>query len=357
MPPKKRARKHDAAPPAATEEPVSKLPLPPGANTGMLFDLPAEVWLEIISHFTSVRIPTLQISSEPLLPSSTLERQEALRALSQTCRHFRALFLPELWDRVEVCASKNQKEVPKFKRSEDVHIRGTWYKTIANALETRSNGLKNSPEHAQFVHTVSVALSRYQHVAVLSSFVQCLLALPNLHTIQILRAHTEMTTHLKNAFEGHTIRQVQTIVLPDHAHNVLRSCPEVRSVMCNYGDGGKLVSAIQKVCKKVERLDGFKPDDKLMKRLVKAVPNLQEIRFGRRVELDSLAMLSTLKHLRLIELDVEDGLIPHVTKCIELAKELLRKTKDRGVQKPCLRLRHSPSRGIGWVEEIDLMIA
>ncbi|KAG6817168.1 hypothetical protein H0H87_012129 [Tephrocybe sp. NHM501043] len=206
--------------------------------------------------------------------------------------------------------------------------------------------------------TASVALTRCQYITVLPAFVQCLLALPNLNTLQILRAHTQMTTHLKNAFEGHVIRQVRTVVLPNYAHNILRSCPEVRSVMCNYGDGGKLVTAIQKVCKKVERLEGFKPDENMMKRLVKAVPNLQEIRFGHQVDPKTLAMLSTLKHLRAIELNVPATRTPEVDKCIGLAKDFLRKAKDRGVQKPCLRLRYAPpyKPGQGWVEELDVMV-
>ncbi|KAG6856136.1 hypothetical protein H0H87_007196 [Tephrocybe sp. NHM501043] len=298
MAPKKRARNSDPAPSAAaaTDDPVPESPLSPDANTGIVFDLPAEIWLEILSHFTSVRIPTLRISNRALLPSSTLERQRVLKVLSQTCRQFRASFLPELWGRFEVCTTKAHEEHPmhSLKTSvlgmeDDFYYSGAWYKTIAQALETRSNGLRNSPMHAKLVHTVSVALTRCQHTTTLPAFVQCLLTLPNLHTLQILRAHTQMTTHLKNAFEGHPLSQVRTVVLPDHAHNVLRSCPEVRRVICNDGDGGKLVSAIQKECKKVERLEGFKPDDKLMKRLVKAVPNLQEIHFGQEVDLVCLS--------------------------------------------------------------------
>ncbi|KAG6907292.1 hypothetical protein DXG01_009485 [Tephrocybe rancida] len=361
MSPKKRARKSDPAPSAAAGEPRPKAPLPPDANTGVVFTLPTEIWLEILSYLPSVRIPTLRISSSPVLPASTLARQQGLRALSQTCRQFRTLFLPQLWDRFEVCATKRQQETPLHHSNdvqgmEGVFVSGAWYKSIAEALETRSNGLRNSPEHAKLVHKVSVALTRCQSGTVLPAFVRCLMALPNLDTLQVLRAHTQMTTHLKDAFEGHVIRQVRTVVLPDHAHNVLRSCPEVRSVVCNCGDGGKLVSAIQKECKKVEKLAGFGPDEKMMKRLVKAVPNLQEIHLSSlRMELKTIGMLGSLKHLRVIELDIPASSTPENTKCIGLAKELLRKARDRGVQKTCLRLRHLSASGSGSrVEELEI---
>lgn len=114
MPPRKRARQTvDSSPPKDAPDMATKSHLPPDANTGVVFELPNEIWLEILSYFSSVRIPTLKISHAPLLSSSTLERAHALRALSQTCRAFRALFLPELWERFEVCATPKQIENPQ----------------------------------------------------------------------------------------------------------------------------------------------------------------------------------------------------------------------------------------------------
>jgi hypothetical protein len=76
-----------------------------------------------------------------------------------------------------------------------------------------------------------------------------------------------MTTHLKNGFANTNIPSVRKIILPSWAHEVLRCCPEVTHVICNRGDGSKLISAIAKSCKKVEILDGFVLDDeKILKR-------------------------------------------------------------------------------------------
>ncbi|KAF5370514.1 hypothetical protein D9615_010330 [Tricholomella constricta] len=320
MPPRKRARKNDQKPtkkatsPQLASSPAAAKPLiPSGSNLRPIFEVPNELWLEILSYFPSVRIPTMRIADTPVLPSSTLARQQALRTLSQTCHTFRNRFLPELWDRFEVCTTPGQIEAPNavteilFGPSEDefdIEVYSAWYKDISRALERKSNGLSTSPELAKLVHKVSVVLTRCSAVTVLGAFVRCLHALPNLHTLQVLRAHTKMTTHLKNAFEGHKFPAVQTICLPDHAHNVLRSCPEVVNVICNNGDGSKLVSAIAKECKKVERLEGFRPDDKLMKRIIRAVPNMRQIQIGPNAEI--LDMLSSAKHLQYIK--IETGL-------------------------------------------------
>ena len=75
-----------------------------------------------------------------------------------------------------------------------------------------------------------------------------------------------MTTPLKTYFEGRALPQIDTIVLPNWAHNVLRACPEVRHVTCSGDDGGKLVSAIGASCKNVEVLLGIRPDKAIINR-------------------------------------------------------------------------------------------
>ncbi|KAG5340348.1 hypothetical protein C0989_002078 [Termitomyces sp. Mn162] len=380
MPPRKRARQTalEDAP-----EPAPKSPLPLDANTKGVFDLPDEIWLEILSHFSSVRIPTLRLNDAPLLSSSTLEREHALRALTQTCRAFRAFLLPELWVRFEVLSASTGQQNP-----DDFDIAGAWYRDIAEALEKRSNGLRQSPYHANYVRIVSVALTRCKPATALDAFVRCLKVLPNLHTLQILRAHSQMTTHLKNAFGQHKIPQVRTIVLPDYAHNVLRACPEVRVVMCNCEEGSKLIGAIAKECKKVQVLRGFYPNVNMMKSMsmrfgysgkihcslasyvgiVRGVPNLEEISMGCS-DVKIIEMLSPLKHLRAIEICVVSQALSNkesgreyaleIIKCLTAAKKiLLNKTngKNENEKKQIwLRVRHHESRhGKATVKEVPL---
>ncbi|KAG6876784.1 hypothetical protein C0993_000445 [Termitomyces sp. T159_Od127] len=293
MPPQKRVRPtDDDPPPDAAPEPVPKA-------VGVVFELPNEIWLEVLSYFCSVRVPTLKVPHAPLLSSSTLERAHALRALSQTCRA-RAVFLPQLWERLEVnpCASfANATPIPRVNR-----LLSLWSMVQIHrpSSRKRSRGLAHSPDHAKHVRTVSVALTRCKAPTALAAFAQCLKALPRLHTLQILRAHTQMTAHLKRALAfaplALALPQVHTVVLPTHTHNVLRACPAARAVMCNCGDGGKLVGAIANACREVRVLRGFEPDVNMMKRFVKGVPNLDEISLNCADDATIISMLSPLAH-------------------------------------------------------------
>jgi len=106
---------------------------------------------------------------------------------------------------------------------------------------------------------MSVILSHYSTARVLPACVRAIEALPNLHTLQIVRTDPKMSTLLKNAFKGHVFRQIRTISLPSHAHHILRCCPEVRRVIgINRLDSRSLISAIAKRCKKVEEVQGFR---------------------------------------------------------------------------------------------------
>lgn len=93
---------------------------------------------------------------------------------------------------------------------------------------------------------------------VLPAFATCLKALPNLHTLQVIHAHSQMTTPLKKAFEKVSLPQIKTLILPSCAHNILRSCPNVTDLTCNAEDGKKLVTALtQASIRNVEVIQGI----------------------------------------------------------------------------------------------------
>lgn len=142
---------------------------------------------------------------------------------------------------------------------------------------------------------MTVSLTRYQFTKILPAFVNALEMLPNLHTLRICHAHSQMSTHLKGSFEGHVFPQIKTVVLPSAAHIILRSCPNVKDVTNIEEDGTKLASAICKECPQVERVSNFrvanftlksmsppirrflgaKPEDASMIGLAKALPKLR----------------------------------------------------------------------------------
>ena len=106
---------------------------------------------------------------------------------------------------------------------------------------------------------MSAAPPHNSTATILPAWVRAIEALPNLHTLQIGGTHRQISTLLKNAFEGHIFPQVRTISLPSHAHHILRCCPEVKKVISSDRlDSRSLVSAIAKHCKKVEEVQGFR---------------------------------------------------------------------------------------------------
>ena len=113
----------------------------------------------------------------------------------------------------------------------------------------------------------NVCLTRYHTEDILPAFASCLEILPNLHTLQIVHAHSQMATALKNAFQRRSYPQIRKVVMPSVAHHILKCCPEVREVVCTQEDGRKLITALKAGhCSKVEVLEGFIPDDPMMKR-------------------------------------------------------------------------------------------
>ncbi len=114
---------------------------------------------------------------------------------------------------------------------------------------------------------VSVTLTRYSTDTVIPAFVRCLKILPNLHTLYLIHAHSQMTTALKKGFKGHSIPQIKTLIIPSCAHEVLRSCTGANRVTCNEDSGGKLVTAIKAGCPHVQALMHVYPGDGILERM------------------------------------------------------------------------------------------
>jgi len=75
------------------------------ANTTGFPALPTELLLEIVSHFPAIPLPMGRRDRASVYPASFLEKPRILRALSQMCRSLRSIFLPYVWQKIEVCAN------------------------------------------------------------------------------------------------------------------------------------------------------------------------------------------------------------------------------------------------------------
>ncbi|CAE6398930.1 unnamed protein product [Rhizoctonia solani] len=264
MPPKPTKRAKKLSTPVSNSEiedaPVVNGNLPSTINSSRGFlALPNELISQIISYFPEIK--TAHILMNPTFignwenPENYFERFNVLRALSQLCRLSRIIYLPLLWERFQVCLATDPD--------------GQWFRSIGLAIERKSKGMLESPHLWPYVRVVTVSLSRFQTSKVLPPFVALLGVLPNVHTLEVPHAHSQITKALKAAFGGNVFSSIQKIILPTCAHEILRCCPEVREVTCNEDDGGRLVSAlVHHGCRKLEVLRGVCAGPTLMKRML-----------------------------------------------------------------------------------------
>jgi hypothetical protein len=112
-----------------------------------LLELPLELIMEIVSHFDHLPIITGKLDYSPFGVDPTisrryLERTDALRALSQTCKLWRHLFFPLLWERLEPCLTHSKA--------------AAWYKVYGESLIRKSSLVCENPEIASHVRYVQI---------------------------------------------------------------------------------------------------------------------------------------------------------------------------------------------------------
>ncbi|RDB23413.1 hypothetical protein Hypma_008938 [Hypsizygus marmoreus] len=236
--------------PAHCEVRVAHQQAPVVPNTKGLPALPIELLLEIVSYFPSVPIPTSIFFHCSQL---CLERIEVLQALSQMCRSLRSVFLPLMWQRIEV-------GVTSYIYSDDMRRPGylPWKKDVATELVRQLEIVTiRDPTLAAYVKIVSVVLTDYCSKAVFREFVRCLALFPNLHTMQILGAGGSLGRDLTAAFAGRTFPTVRTLIVQSFASAILKACPHVKSVTSASGPNPLMFYDIARYCPDVEELRGF----------------------------------------------------------------------------------------------------
>jgi hypothetical protein len=137
-----------------------------------------------------------------------------------------------------------------------------WRRTFGKQLSNIFTVLSDPVSHS----VMSVTITRYRMDMILPAFANCLRSLPNIHTLELCHVNQEMTTRLKEAFDGVTMPSIRTIVMPAIAHHILRSCPNVEDVTCTVGDGSQILGTIASNCPRVERISGTRPSRTMLKR-------------------------------------------------------------------------------------------
>ncbi|KAF8437494.1 hypothetical protein L210DRAFT_2329720 [Boletus edulis BED1] len=301
----------DGAPSSSmSAQPLPSNPFQTGPN---LERIPDDVLHETLSYLPTLRDHHVLFGynlTPPVIPSTLLVRSSTLRALSQTSRLLRSRCLAMAWQRIELCAAKQNV---------------SFYRAIGEATRTGTRVLKACPHLLPLIQTVSVVLTRYQSAEIIPAFAACLATLPNLTTIQVIHAHSQMTTVIKNGFEGKQFPSVRRISLPPSAHEIIKSCPHLEEVTCTEGDGSTIIGSLIKG--KCQELRVIKGVDAPLKRLVKVVPNLRHI--GVRMEAN-MTPLTDFPFLDTIELIDNDNFGSQVAASyIGQASEVLKQNKSQ----------------------------
>ena len=103
-----------------------------------LLSLPVELRTEILDYFPALG-PYTAVYLEPVLPEFFLVRIDLIRALSQVCIDYRRVFLPLLWDSLNVCFTLRS-DTPR-----------AFYKYVGEALVRNCDGLSANPNLASYI--------------------------------------------------------------------------------------------------------------------------------------------------------------------------------------------------------------
>ena len=102
----------------------------------------------------------------------------------------------------------------------------TWLLTLGKCF-SRLELFFRAERLLTYDRTVRVILTRYQSAVIPPKLGSLLSSLPNLHTLQVFHAHSEMTSAIRNGFEEVVLPTIRTLIIPGHCHEILKCCPQV----------------------------------------------------------------------------------------------------------------------------------
>ncbi|KAF7349834.1 hypothetical protein MVEN_01283900 [Mycena venus] len=175
--------------------------------TPSLTDLPTELLLQIISYDTSLNFLTALERRESEDSDRRWARRQVLRALSQSCSTLRAVFLPALWERVDI--SK-----PNFRQRD-----------LTGEVASRIFA------YIKFVQ-VSMQVWSMKEMKPILHLVKFLRSLPKLADLRIRSVNWEVDKLLVSAFADVSLPTVASLAVADALHPIFHAFPNVTTLAC-----------------------------------------------------------------------------------------------------------------------------
>ena len=191
-------------------------------------------------------------------PSVYNHRFEVLRNLIGVSKSFRRTFYNTYWETFEIALTYPNKRAPEpgqldlgTESSRSLHrlkelqgLRKTFWNMKDTAACIRYGLLGLGRLHfSQTLICNELCISRTltfrvdRDSEIMQLFVDCLLALPNLHTLEIAPTSLPLVTLFGNAFKNRPqYRSVRKLIAPAGAHPILQSLPNLEELVCTRGE-------------------------------------------------------------------------------------------------------------------------
>ncbi|KAJ7150731.1 hypothetical protein C8R46DRAFT_1123988 [Mycena filopes] len=292
------------------------------ADSCSLMDLPTELLVEIVSHYSN-HFTFLSPFVRHEYTAQRQDRQQALRSLSQSCSRIRHVILPILWE--EFDASK-----PNFQ-----------------AIYTQSEFAKSVAPYIKSVH-VSMKLWSPAEMEDIFLFLEFLRTLPNLTGLQIQRVPWSIVPILTYAFNGVRFPTVTALSVPNSLDVIFPSFPNVAQLASpELSAGNRLIPAAAESLPKLEGIAGLRlakmlapQSGNFVKALSAAFPHLRVLSVATSFPAESvepvepffeyLRVFTNLSSLAVV-FDFNKDTLP-LEALIEGAKAVLRASRSREVK-------------------------
>ncbi|KAJ7098508.1 hypothetical protein B0H15DRAFT_580092 [Mycena belliarum] len=260
-------------------------------NQAVIFSVPTEILLEIVSYFYDTPIPyeRYRRANRGAEELST-GRFEILRALSLTCRRLRSVFQALVWAHLEALPAPfdgTRRHVSLFKK--------------------RMTGILKTPSLPRGVRSILVSLDlSTPNWNLFTLFVRFLQATPNLAALHIVDISDRHAGVLSERLEPHTFPSVTALTIPSSLSRAVASFPALRVLICadsfvSEYDAKVLLRDTSAACPLLECLANLTPSAPVLKSIVTRFPGIQTLRFRHPLKSDALALLQPLHKLQSLE--------------------------------------------------------
>ncbi|KAJ7493704.1 hypothetical protein FB451DRAFT_448167 [Mycena latifolia] len=247
-------------------------------------DLPTELLMEVVKYY-----PDLYVDINATIHGMSRHQfngNDTLRALSQTCRILRGIFLPVLWERVHACFTTRIVLKRKIKRR-------------AKMLERRMIGIQKTPYVLPHIRSLSVTLEEctmgnWQPMA---QFIRVLQLLPNLRNLTILWAPRAMVSVLVTSMQDKVFPSVLSLAIQNTLAPILQCFPNVQTLTCQESYCITLLGAAKDCCQHLHTVNNISLSPPVLTRLREAIPQVKRLSIWRDIYLTHMALLEGMDSL------------------------------------------------------------